>query len=266
MRSKADQISANRTVSYAMSNNGLLRFSEVTDGLSQTAYMAEKLIWLREKAGIPTIAEGRQDPLRFPWETLEHFVRGQEDAFARHCLSETVRSEVAERGSGYSNSLAESTHRYDHLLPPNCWSFSNANSDPDDGGRVDGGAWTISCLSFHGRRWFRSQSAQRPSRRCFGGPYLPKPFEQWKPLLHTPKSTNICQGRRFAFSLYAAHRWAVVLSLPGNCWLVQVRNEMVRSSSKNKYGYRMFPEPTVFASCSTKLFANPMVSETPRSH
>ena len=113
-----------------------LRFSLVTDGLSQTAFMAEKLIWL-DKPGVGTPAEGKQSPLRFPWLTLAHFEPGEEDQFAAHCLSEAVRTQDLELGSYVGNSLYADSRLYDHLLPPNSWSFTNRNAQPDDGIRYD---------------------------------------------------------------------------------------------------------------------------------
>ena len=119
--------------------DGRLRFSEVTDGLSHTAYMSEKLVWLPD-LGSRTAAEGRQHPLRYAWETLEHFSNGQEDAFAQHCLSGAVRSQVTGHGTWHLNSLFYDSHQYDQVLPPNAWSFTNTNADPDDGLRYFGGA------------------------------------------------------------------------------------------------------------------------------
>ena len=103
--------------------NRRLQFSEVTDGLSSTSLMAEKLVLLSE-TGKRTVAEGRQSPLRYPWSTLQEFAPGLERELVEHCLSEQTRRNALQ-GSWIGNKLYlnGSEPEFDHILPPNNWSF-----------------------------------------------------------------------------------------------------------------------------------------------
>lgn len=100
-----------------------LKFSEVTDGLSQSSFMSEKLVLLPE-TGLRTAAEGRAAPLRYAWKTLQAFHPGQERELAAHCLSPEVRNS-ATPGTHMGNKLAAygSEPLYSHLIPPNNWPF-----------------------------------------------------------------------------------------------------------------------------------------------
>jgi prepilin-type N-terminal cleavage/methylation domain-containing protein len=118
---------------------GRFRFVDATDGLSNTAYMSEKLVWLDLLGRIP-VEEGRRNPLRYSFETLVSYSEGDEDAFAMHCLSGEVRRQVSVLGEWHQCSLVYDQWVYDHLLPPNSWSFSNRRSDPWDGISRTGGA------------------------------------------------------------------------------------------------------------------------------
>ncbi len=118
--------------------NGGIRFSQVTDGLSNTAFLSEQLVLLPEHGAQP-IETGKKFPLRYRFETLVHFSPGQEDAYAQHCLSDDVRRHVTNQGRWTSDSLYYDSRHYDHLLPPNCWSFSNRDAEPHDGIRYSGG-------------------------------------------------------------------------------------------------------------------------------
>jgi prepilin-type processing-associated H-X9-DG protein len=103
--------------------SGRIRFSDVTDGLSNSAFLAEKLVYL-EEFGKRSVTEGRQRPLRYSWRTLREFGTGQEDELASHCLSSETRA-ISEQGSWTGNKLYfnGSEPIYNHLVPPNNWSF-----------------------------------------------------------------------------------------------------------------------------------------------
>ncbi len=105
------------------------RFRDISDGLSNTAAFAERLVWLPHLDEVSEAA-GRKNPLRFPWKTLRVFGPAEQRELAAHCLSADVRA-VAPRGTVYGNTLYISNEpTYNHLVPPNNWPFTqNGNSE-----------------------------------------------------------------------------------------------------------------------------------------
>jgi prepilin-type processing-associated H-X9-DG protein len=102
-----------------------IRFSEITDGLSNTGFMSERLVLLPEIEAV-SIATARQIPLRYLWES-RMFSPGDEDAMADYCLSDEGRSQA---GSGlfFGYFLQGDPPLYDHMLPPQQWSFSRVGN------------------------------------------------------------------------------------------------------------------------------------------
>ncbi len=115
------------------------RFSLVTDGLANTALMAEKLVqFYPDPASIESVA--RSHPLRFSWSILREFPPGNEAELRQYCLDpQTLQQTVP--GVQLSNHifLNGSEQPYHHLLNPNSWSFS-------PNGRYDG---PIAASSLH---------------------------------------------------------------------------------------------------------------------
>lgn len=110
------------------------RFKEVLDGLSNTAGFAERLVLVPEP-GLLTADEGRQHPLRFAWRTLRYFPPSEMHELAAHCLSEAVRS--AASPGGFRGDRLFNEPRYNHLLPPNNWPFTD-NGPATDGAMGEG--------------------------------------------------------------------------------------------------------------------------------
>ncbi|MBA3313705.1 MAG: DUF1559 domain-containing protein [Planctomycetota bacterium] len=95
------------------------RLSDVTDGLSQTAAMSERLVWRGEHVHLSE-AEVASQPLRFLWYTQRQMTHeGREQEFVRIC--ETERTTAYPAFWGFNNPGLGALPRggYDHLLPPN---------------------------------------------------------------------------------------------------------------------------------------------------
>lgn len=106
------------------------RFSEATDGLSSTSLFAEKLVLL-PNIELLSETDGRNSPLRYNWRTEVEFRRGDELALFQHCTSPEVRA-TATRGAFYDYTLRYGDPPYyDHILPPNNWSFTDLGDHYD---------------------------------------------------------------------------------------------------------------------------------------
>lgn len=90
---------------------------EVTDGLSQTVAMSERLVMPRW-SGRPSGQTTDQEPLRYLWWTETRFKgKGEEPQAAEQCRNHRTTTYPAVIGAGaynYSNWFG-----YDHILPPN---------------------------------------------------------------------------------------------------------------------------------------------------
>jgi hypothetical protein len=105
----------------AVTSDARRRFSEVCDGLSNTAFMAERLLPAEQPS--VSVAAARRDARRYRWYTLRAFAAGEEAELAAHCLSDDVRRQAIpidiHGGSGWNLPF------YNHLIPPNNWQFAN---------------------------------------------------------------------------------------------------------------------------------------------
>ncbi len=124
------------------------RLREISDGLSNTAVFSERLVVLADFRDLDTISEveGRKSPLRYAWKTLKEFGPSETDELAEHCLSPEVRA-VAPRGGILGDTIYLGNEpRYNHLLPPNNWPFTeNGNSEGPFGpsSQHEGGAHVL---------------------------------------------------------------------------------------------------------------------------
>ncbi|MBX3439631.1 MAG: DUF1559 domain-containing protein [Planctomycetaceae bacterium] len=99
-------------------------FRDVSDGLSNTAGFAERLVLLPNLNQVSDV-EGRKNPLRFPWATLRLFGSSELRELAAHCLSAEVRAVAPKASFHFANTLYVGNEpRYNHLLPPNSWPFT----------------------------------------------------------------------------------------------------------------------------------------------
>jgi prepilin-type processing-associated H-X9-DG protein len=101
-----------------------LKFSEISDGLSNTALFAEKLIPLQHflNGSLPSVARGQSDPLRFYWASSRGFSYGEEQVAIEYLHDPIVRA-AATIGTMWSHEMSQ-TPWYNHLSPPGNWSFS----------------------------------------------------------------------------------------------------------------------------------------------
>jgi type II secretory pathway pseudopilin PulG len=134
----------------AKTHNPLLsnKLREVIDGLSQTAFMSEKLIGSPASyryRGNFSLAERRSAPIRAIWVADREFPHGKSEEFSAYCREQTAVGRVNNTVSpiafyDYLGMFNEG--HYCHFAPPNCWSFSQSKF-----GGIDG--WAISSTSFH---------------------------------------------------------------------------------------------------------------------
>ncbi len=97
---------------------------EISDGLSNTAAFAERLVLL-PNLGEVSADEGRKNPLRYPWATLRKFGPAEMRELTEHCLSAEVRAVAPRASLFFGHTLyVGSEPRYNHLLPPNNWPFT----------------------------------------------------------------------------------------------------------------------------------------------
>lgn len=108
---------------YRYFHNDQIRFSEITDGLSNTALYAEKLTSFINKVPVPQ-SVCRASPLRCFWISDVQFTFGDEQKIYEHCIDPIVRAN-AESGFWQVVSLFGDSHRYDHFVPPQNWSFGS---------------------------------------------------------------------------------------------------------------------------------------------
>ncbi len=103
--------------------------AEITDGLSNTAMFAERLVRDLDTPGNLPSAVYRRQPFRFNFLTTQTFPAGEEMAFLKFTLDPANRA-VAELAGRYADDRLgyNATLAYDHLVPPNEWAFNNGNS------------------------------------------------------------------------------------------------------------------------------------------
>lgn len=86
---------------------------DITDGLSNTALLAERLVAFRNALATEVTAEAA----RFSWFVASPMLGpNQHNAFASQCLTSRTN---ARAGVMYPFEWLEAEHGYDHLLPPN---------------------------------------------------------------------------------------------------------------------------------------------------
>ena len=96
------------------------RDRDITDGLSNTACLSERLVAFRNS----TPAEIGTQPGRFSWFiATPRLGANQHDAFAKECLTQRT---TALTGILYPFERLTTEHGYDHLLPPNSVGCLNA--------------------------------------------------------------------------------------------------------------------------------------------
>jgi prepilin-type N-terminal cleavage/methylation domain-containing protein/prepilin-type processing-associated H-X9-DG protein len=100
------------------------RYRDLSDGLSTTALFAERLV--QSHPYPQSEAEGLQQPLRCFWRTPQRYLPGQEWELAQYCLDPASRVNPTFGEVNGSDFLPEgASGAYNHLIPPNNWSFSN---------------------------------------------------------------------------------------------------------------------------------------------
>jgi prepilin-type N-terminal cleavage/methylation domain-containing protein/prepilin-type processing-associated H-X9-DG protein len=114
-----------------------IQFSEISDGLSNTALFSERLVLLPD-VELASIAQAHGQPLRYHWGATRMFQRGEEKELAVFCMAPNTKANAV-AGVFRNYSLQVDPAEYDHLLPPGQWSFSSL-------GRQDG---PLSATSHH---------------------------------------------------------------------------------------------------------------------
>ncbi len=145
-----------RRISYLINDgsqieprNGLVKgyknfsLAEITDGLSNTAMVAERLVRDIDTPGKVPDAVARRQPFRFNFLTTRTFPAGEEMAFLKFTLAPNNRVAAARAGRFASDILRGGEATYDHLVPPNEWAFNNGN------GRLGYRNGTYPATSFH---------------------------------------------------------------------------------------------------------------------
>lgn len=101
-----------------------LSFRDFTDGLSTTALFSERLARL-ERLNLQ-VSVARQNPLRCFWETDREYLPGEERELVAWC-QDVVNQQNAPLANGVFglDTLRIEGSWYNHLSPPNNWSFSN---------------------------------------------------------------------------------------------------------------------------------------------
>ncbi len=124
---------------------GLRDFSlaEITDGLSNTAMIAERLVRDLDTLGNMPQAVYRRQPFRFNFLATRTFPAGEELAFLKYTLDPANRAVAERAGRIDADYLGGAEAPYDHLVPPNEWAFNNGN------GRLGYRNGTYPATSFH---------------------------------------------------------------------------------------------------------------------
>lgn len=106
------------------------RPSEISDGLSNTAAMSEKLVGVPSFPA-PTESEMKSDPTRYLWWTETRYSRnGEEHLAVKECRTRKLTPFPAHLGS-YMQMYREDIMGYDHLLRPNEFPCYNGPEDFD---------------------------------------------------------------------------------------------------------------------------------------
>ncbi len=100
-------------------------FRDISDGLSNTAGFAERLVVLAEPVQILQVSEEerRRNPLRVLWMPLREFGPFEMPELAAHSLSAEVRAVARSLGVFPSHLFVFNEPTYNHLVPPNNWPF-----------------------------------------------------------------------------------------------------------------------------------------------
>jgi prepilin-type processing-associated H-X9-DG protein len=130
------------------------KFRDITDGLSNTALVAEGLLNAMAPISFQTNAAGiamsNREPRRFAWYTAERFANHEAARFAEHCRQSSNRISVGppflapHPGWNHGNQ-----QDYDHLLPPNSIICTNGPPSAKPFARMDRLS-TIPASSLHG--------------------------------------------------------------------------------------------------------------------
>ncbi len=129
-----------RRISYLLNDgsqieprNGLRKgykdfsLAEITDGLSNTAMIAERLVRDIDLSSLAAPdAVARRQPLRFSFLTTRTFSASEEMAFLKYTLNPVNRAVAEHAGLSGADTLHHETP-YDHLVPPNNWAFNNGD-------------------------------------------------------------------------------------------------------------------------------------------
>ncbi len=101
------------------------RLRDISDGLSNTAVFAERLVMLVEPGQASQVSEDerRRNPLRVLWRPLRDFGPSEMRELAVHCLSPEVRAVAPSVAFSPSHLYINPEPKYNHLLPPNNWPF-----------------------------------------------------------------------------------------------------------------------------------------------
>ncbi|MBX3441999.1 MAG: DUF1559 domain-containing protein [Planctomyces sp.] len=129
-----------------------LKFSEITDGLSQTALFAERLAVYSRLLSAERIPVSQREPIRFQFYIdRDFFERGREEEFAEHCLNPDHHlthlggANHADSGMWCYYCVTGPSNGYDHMLPPNRIGCFRGGPFPND----TGGSASAPATSLH---------------------------------------------------------------------------------------------------------------------
>ena len=116
---------------------------DITDGLSQTVAMSERLVLPRNRSAYPT-SNSNGHPVRFLWWTKQRFAaKGEELQAVEECRTSRTTTFPAYAGANCPNYLGG--YGYDHLLPPNQPGCYNGPEDFE----INGDALIMPAASLH---------------------------------------------------------------------------------------------------------------------